>query len=93
VLLLEIGLWGSALQLDRKRFENVLKPEEAQTLLVERAGVDLCHIMGTMFSKVVLACLNGEVKGQKNRSLNFQVDVLDILNRLARFETPESDVG
>jgi hypothetical protein len=49
---------------------------------------DLGHMMGTAYSKIVLACLTGKVKDNEegNVELNFQRDVLDILDGLARQE-------
>jgi hypothetical protein len=63
------------------------KPEQTQDLLSKYAGSDLGHMMGTAYSKVVLACLTGEVKNNEgNVELNFQRDVLDILECLAKQE-------
>jgi hypothetical protein len=64
------------------------KPEQAQNFLAKYAGSDLGHMMGTAYSKLVLACLTGKVEDSEegNVELNFQRDVLDILECLARQE-------
>jgi hypothetical protein len=64
------------------------KPEQAQDLLTIYAGSDLGHMMGTAYSKVVLACMTGKVEDDEegNVELNFKRDVLDILECLARQE-------
>ena len=84
VLLLEIGLWTYALQLDKSGFQNISTPEEAQTLLMGRAGPDISHAMGSEYSTVVLACLSGKGGEGQDDKLDFQRDVLDVLEGLCK---------
>lgn len=58
--------------------------EKAQEFLVKRAGQDLGHAMGSEFSAVVLGCLTGKVGDQQDRDLDFQHDVLDVLEELCK---------
>ncbi len=83
MLLLEIGFWRSALKLNEKGFKNTKKAEDAQAILIDSAGKDLAHIMGSKYSQAVLACLTGRWKEKDDRELDFRVDVVNILGELA----------
>jgi hypothetical protein len=87
--LLEIGLWTYVLQLDKSGFKEIMTAEEAQELLKKRAGQDISHAMGTEFSGVVLGCLSGKVGKGQDQELDFQCDVLDVLEELCKHKPEE----
>lgn len=72
------------LKIDKYGFQKVAKAEDAQAILIKRANTDLCHIMGTKYSKAVLACLTGRAGGLDvgNAELDFAVDVVQVLEEL-----------
>lgn len=88
--MLEIGLWTYVLQLDKSGFKKIMTAEEAQELLKKRAGQDISHAMGSEFSSVVLGCLNGKVGKGQDQELDFQCDVLDVLEELCKHKPEES---
>ena len=84
VLLLEIGLWTYALQLDKSGFKDIATAEEARNILMRRAGEDISHAMGSEYSSVILGCLSGKAGKGQERELDFQRDILDILEGLCK---------
>jgi hypothetical protein len=73
------------LKIDKYGFQKVAKAEDAQAILIKRASTDLCHVMGTKYSKAVLACLTGSAEGRLdvgNAELDFAVDVVQVLEEL-----------
>lgn len=79
------------LDLDKKALDKAsAKAEDVQELLVKHAGEDLCHLLGTKFSKAVLGCLTGKAGEGEGRELNFQADVVDVLRDLAPSEVTNS---
>jgi len=73
------------LKLDKYGFQKVAEAEDVHAMLIKRASTDLCHVMGTKYSKAVLACLTGRAKGGLdvgNAELDFAVDVVQVLEEL-----------
>jgi hypothetical protein len=91
VLLLEIGLWTYVLQLDKSGFKEVATAEEARDILLKRANQDISHAMGSEFSGVVLGCLSGKSEKGQGQELNFQCDVLDVLEELCKHKPEKSN--
>lgn len=79
------------LDINKKELEKAsVIPEQMQSLLVKRAGEDLCHVLGTRFSKAVIGCLTGKIGEGEGRDLNFQTDVVNVLRELAPSEVSSS---
>jgi hypothetical protein len=73
------------LKIDKYGFQKVAKAEDAQAILIKKANTDLCHLMGTKYSKAVLACLTGRTEGGLdvgNAELDYAVDVVQVLEEL-----------
>lgn len=73
------------LKLDKYGFQKVADAEDVHAMLIKRASTDLCHVMGTKYSKAVLACLTGRAEGgldEGNAELDFAVDVVQVLEEL-----------
>jgi hypothetical protein len=73
------------LTLDKYGFQKVAKAEDVHAMLVKKASTDLCHLMGTKYSKAVLACLTGRAERGPdvgNAELDFAVDVVQVLEEL-----------
>jgi hypothetical protein len=59
-------------------------PDEAQTFLKEKAGgAALSHLMGSIYSGVVIHCLGGLSENEESHSLDFSINVVEMLERLA----------
>lgn len=73
------------LTLDEYGFQKIAEAEVVQAMLIKRASTDLCHVMGTKYSKAVLACLTGRAERGPdvgNAELDFAVDVVQVLEEL-----------
>ena len=75
------------LDLKKRELDKVAAiPEKVQDLLVETAGEDLCHLLGTKFSTATIGCLTGKAGDGGDRDLDFQADVVNVLRELAPSE-------
>ena len=61
-------------------------PLDVRAKLIEHAGADLCHVMGTKYSEAVLACLREDIGAHENWKSAFRLDVLGVLEELGTFE-------
>ncbi|KAF2146712.1 uncharacterized protein K452DRAFT_355176 [Aplosporella prunicola CBS 121167] len=87
VVLLEIGLWETALQQDSRKFASVESPAAVQRHLTKVAERRLESRMGPKFQALVLKCLSGDfgVKEDTKEDLHlqeaFRSQVVDVLQR------------
>lgn len=73
------------LEFDKKALEKASAiPEQIQGLLINlAAGENLCHFLGTKFSRAVIGCLTGKTGDGEGRDLDFESDVVNVLRELA----------
>ncbi|KAL7957412.1 hypothetical protein V8C34DRAFT_285981 [Trichoderma compactum] len=88
VVLLEIGLWQSALTLDKSRFTRV-KPSSITKVLIRHAEKRLGAKMGERYQAIVLTCLRGDfqcyndTKDDLKLQQAFRAQVVDVLEKIA----------
>ncbi|KAF2813270.1 uncharacterized protein BDZ99DRAFT_486568 [Mytilinidion resinicola] len=89
VVLLEIGLWQSAVSLDKDRFERVTDPMVVQRYLIRQVEKHLESRMGERYKTVVLKCLCNDfgvvndTKDDMKLQQAFRTNVIDVLSRAA----------
>ena len=94
VVLLEIGLWKTALQMVRElelRAKEAMVPKDkggidgadVRKYLIERTEQELGHHMGSSYKRAVLACLQGDLYkflGEQNFVAEYQKTVVGMLS-------------